>query len=106
VISELRNNDVCQQSRCGESALDRSCRCGCLNDSITSGAGELRPHVADHLEALRHILELFGDVVAEVTQLTTAIGAALSARSMRSDLAHKMLRKRFPFRTRLLLGGR
>jgi hypothetical protein len=99
MIGELRHDDVCQQSRSSESALDRPCRRGRLDDSITSSAGELRPHVADYLEALRHILELFGDIVAEVAQLATAIGAAVGARSMRSDLALKMLRKRLPLGT-------
>ena len=36
--------------------------------------------MADDLEALRNILELFGDIVAEVTKTATAIRAAVRVR--------------------------
>ena len=39
-------------------------------------AGQLGPHMPDHLEARRHVLELLGDVLADQAQTAAARGAA------------------------------
>src|ERR1700733_4459591 len=57
--------------------------------------------MADDLEALRNILELFRDVVAELTQTATAIRAAIAVRLVHDLFALEMLRQRLAFGTRL-----
>src|SRR5882762_5590047 len=56
--------------------------------------------MADDLEAVGNVLELLGNIVSEVPQLTATIGAVVAARSVPDDLAFQMLRKWLPFRTR------
>ena len=43
--------------------------------------------MANHLEALGNVLELFGDIFAELPQLAAAIGAAVAGRSVGDDFA-------------------
>ena len=69
--------------------------------TITACAGELRPHMADDLEALRNILELFRDVVAEVAKTATAIRAAIAVGLVHDLFALEMFRQRLAFGTRL-----
>ncbi len=54
--------------RCCQTALDRTRRRRRFNHSIAACTGELRPHMADDLEVLRNILELFRDVIPEMAK--------------------------------------
>jgi hypothetical protein len=90
-----------QQTRSGKIALDRPRWRRCFDDSIAVCAGELRPQVADDLEALRNILELLRDVVTEVAQTTTAIRTAIAVGLVHLFFALKMFRQRLAFGTRL-----
>ena len=54
-------------------------------------AGELRPHVTNHLEGCRNALQLLGYVFAELTQRTAAIGTAVVRRKMGDDFTRKIL---------------
>ena len=55
-----------KQARTGKAALDRARSRRRFDKAITTRACELRSHVADDLEALGNVLELFRDIVAEV----------------------------------------
>ncbi len=57
--------------------------------------------MADDLEALRNILELFRDVVTEVAQIATAIRTAIAFGPVHDLFAFKMFRQRLAFATRL-----
>jgi hypothetical protein len=50
-------------------------------------AGELRPHVADHLEGCRNALQLLADVFSKLAQRATAIRAAVVLGQTRYDFA-------------------
>ena len=76
MICELRNQHVGQQPRSGKATLDRTGWRGRFNHALTAAAGELRPHVANDLEAIGDVLQLLGDIFAELAQLAAAVGAA------------------------------
>ena len=48
----------------------------------------------DHPKALRHVLQLFGDILAEMAKAAAALRAAALFRLMRDDLAGQMLGQR------------
>ena len=66
MVAELRDDHMGKQAWARKSALDRARRSWCLDDAIATGAGELRPHVADDLEAVGDVLELFRDILSEL----------------------------------------
>ena len=53
-------------------------------------AGELRPHVANDLEALGNVLQLLGDIFAELAQLAAAVGAAVPVKSVPDNFTRQM----------------
>ena len=55
-----------------------------------SCAGELGPHMANHLEALGNVLQLLAHIFAEVLQCAAAIRAALVLGSMSYRFAREM----------------
>src|SRR4051812_48424585 len=57
--------------------------------------------MADDLEALRNILELFRDVVPEMSKAATAIRAAIAVELVHDLFALEMFRQRLAFGTRL-----
>lgn len=65
VISVLRHQHMGQQAWTGSTTLDRARWQRRLDDPLAAGAGHPRTHEAVHNEAAGHIVELFGDVVAE-----------------------------------------
>ncbi len=79
MIGVFADQHVGQQTRAGHAALDRACRRRRLHDRIAARAGQLRSHVANHFEAHRLQFEHLGDIVAQMLERATAIGAALLA---------------------------
>jgi hypothetical protein len=67
---------------------------GRFNHALTSVAGKLRPQVANDLEAVRNVLQLFGDIFAELAQLTAAIGTRVVMKTVADDLSWQMLGQR------------
>ena len=78
MIGELRNQHMGQQPRSGKAALDRTRWRRRFNHALATAAGELRPHVANDLEAVGDVLQLLGDIFAELAQLAAAIGTAVA----------------------------
>src|SRR5205814_634367 len=66
VICELRNQHVGQQPRPGKATLDGTRWRRRLYHALTSTAGELRPHVANDLEAIGDVLQLLGNIFTEL----------------------------------------
>ena len=99
MVAELRDDHMGQQTRSGKAALDRPRWRRCFNHAIAACAGELRPHMADDLEAVGDVLELFRDIVTEVPQLAAAIRTAIAVRSVRDHFAREMLRQRLALRS-------
>jgi hypothetical protein len=94
MICELRNQHVGQPPRSCKATLDRTRWRGRFNHALTSVAGELRPHVANDLEAVRNVFQLFGDIFAELAQLTAAIGTRVAMKTVADDLSWQMLGQR------------
>ena len=69
---------------------NRSARGRHLHDPVTAAAGQLGPHVANHLEARRHVLQNFGHVIAQMTKFA-ATAWALRIGSMDVDFTGQML---------------
>ncbi len=58
-----------------ESARDRARGRFDLHDLLAGRTGALRPHMPDHLEVARHVLEDFGDILTQAFRLGPALGA-------------------------------
>ena len=101
MVRVLRDDHMCQQTRSCQAALDRTRWRRRFDHSIAACAGELRPHMADDLEALRNILELFRDVVPEMAKAATAIRTAIALGPVHDLFAFKMFRQRLALGTRL-----
>lgn len=104
--AELRNDHMREQPRPRQTALNRLRWCRCFDNAITAGAGKLRPYVADHLEVLRDVLQLFGNIFTELPQLATATGTAVVTRNMRDDLTREVFWQRLASRRVLRLLNR
>jgi hypothetical protein len=50
-------------------------------------------HMADDLEAGSHVLQQFGDILAQLAQSTAAVGAGFMGGHVRVDLARKLPRQ-------------
>ena len=74
MVAELGHDDMRQQTWTGKTALDRSRRGRSFHYAITAGAGELRPHVADDLEAVGNVLQLLGNIFTKLPQLAPQSG--------------------------------
>lgn len=76
LVAILGHQHIGQQPWAGHAARDRPAGRRRLEDRFASDAGQLGPHMPDHLEARGHILQLLGDVVPDQTKTTAASGAA------------------------------
>src|SRR5450631_3417811 len=94
MIREFRNQHMGQQSRSGKATLDRAGWRRRFNHALTTAAGELRPHVTNHLEAIRDVLQLLGDIFAELAQLAAAVGTRVTVKSVSDNLAWQMFGQR------------
>ena len=92
-----------QQPGAGTAAGNRVIRRRCRDDGVAGPAGELGADMPDHLEPARHVIERFGDVLADPAQRTAAGGAG-AGRGMNDILARQVFRQRTPGRL-LRLGG-
>jgi hypothetical protein len=90
-----------RQSRSRKTSFDRARWCLRSEDTIAVDADELGPHMPDDLEALGDVFKLFRNIFAEVSQLGAAVGAAVTAWSVRHDFARKMIREWLALGTRL-----
>ena len=59
------HDHVCEQTRTGQSALDRTMGSWLLNNTVTTGATEFRPYRANHFEAAWHKFQRFRHVLAQ-----------------------------------------
>src|SRR5438876_6845427 len=101
MVTKLRDEHVCQQPGSGETALDRTRWRGRFHHAVTAVAGELGPHVANDLEAIGDVLQLLGDILAELAQLAAAVGTRVTVKGMCDNLARKMLGQRLAPGSRL-----
>src|SRR6476619_5365602 len=90
MVSELRYQDMGQQTRCGDATLNRPAGCWGLNDHVATGASLLAPDMADHLECRVDEIELLGYVLSQRLELAAAGGAALFLRLEHPVLARQM----------------
>ena len=88
VIAVLGHQHLRQQPRAGQAALNRPAGRVGLEDALAAHARQLGTHVADDLEAGRHVLELLGHVFVERTQLAAAFTALARPRSQAVGVMH------------------
>ena len=106
MIAELRDQHVGQQSGSGKTAFDRTRWRGRFHHAVAAVAGELRPHMANNLEAVGDVLQLLGDIFAELAQLAAAVGTAVARNAVCHDFAREMLRQRLAPGSRLRFPSR
>src|ERR1019366_6354664 len=99
VISELGDQHMGQQSGSGNATLDRAGWRGRFNHAVATAASKLRPHVANHLEAIGNVLQLLRHVVAELAQRAATIRTAVAVRKVRDNFAWEMLGQRLASRS-------
>ena len=66
MVAVFRHQQMRQRGWCGATAWRRHRRCRSLGDGIARTAGKFRPHVTNHLEVARHVIQHLGDVLAEL----------------------------------------
>jgi hypothetical protein len=66
MVGILRNQNMRQQARTSQSARNRPARCRSLHDPFAAPTTQLGAHMADYLEAGRHVLQHLGNVFAEL----------------------------------------
>ena len=72
MIGILRHQHVRQQCRRGQAAVNGQAGSRGLHDTVAAAAGQLRTHVADDAEHCRHVIEHFGDILAQPVQRAAA----------------------------------
>jgi len=82
-----------EQARTGASTRDRARRQLGLGESLAAGAGHAGAHDPLHNEVAGDVFQLFGDIFAELLELTTAIAAGVAGREY-LFLALKVVRQR------------
>jgi hypothetical protein len=91
--TRMGDQNVGEQAGGRASAADRQRRYRRLGDRLAGAAGEFRPHVADHAERRRPVVQHLGDVFAEFAELAAAARAGASCR-MHHHRARQMRRQR------------
>ena len=76
MVRILRYQNMRQQRRSGQAAIDRTARCRLLHDALTAAATQLRTNLPDHFEACRNVLQNLGNIFTQQPQFAAAIGAA------------------------------
>ena len=66
MIAELGNQNMRQSAGPANAALDGPRRRWSFDYALAGRASELGPHMANHLEALWHVLQLLAHILAEV----------------------------------------
>ena len=105
MIAIFGDQDMGEQAGPGASPLDRARRQGRLADGLAAGAGQARAHDPVHHEPPRHVVELFGDVLAQRLQPAAALSAGIAGRDQ-GLLARKVRRQRLALRHPLRRGSR
>ena len=82
-----------EQTRAGKATFDGTRRSRRLHDPVAAIAAQLRPHMADDLEAGPDAFQHLGHILTELAQLAAAVGAAVVIGHMGMDSARKMLRE-------------
>jgi hypothetical protein len=95
VVPVLADQHVRQKAGARPAALDRPGRQRGLADRLAARAGEPRPDEAVHDEAAGDVVQLLGDVLAQLLQAAAAIGAGLARRQHRLG-ARQILGQRLP----------
>src|SRR5271166_4177045 len=89
VWSQYFETSTCA-TRPGPSALDRQRRHRRLHDGLAGPAAQLRPQVADHLEAGRDVFEHFALVLADAAEGRAAAARAGAGRLVDDGLARQV----------------
>jgi hypothetical protein len=85
---------MCQRAGPRQAVLNRPRRSRSFYNPFAAFAGELRPHMSNHLICVRNAFQLLRYVFAELTQCATATRAACVSRQMSDDLKEKVFRQR------------
>jgi hypothetical protein len=85
MIGELAHRDVREQPGAGHAPVHRPRRCQRLRDRVAPRAGQLRAHMAHHVEGARLVVQNLRDVLAYLPQAATTGRAATSAKRRVDD---------------------
>ena len=105
MIAVLGDQHMGEQAGPGTSPLDRARRQGRLADGLAAGAGQARAHDPVHDEPTGHVVQLFGDILAQRLQPAAARSAGIAGRE-HGLLARQVRRQRLALRHALRCGSR
>ena len=94
MIGILRDQQMGQQSRPSEAAVDRTRWRGGLHDPVASGATQLGTNVADDLKACTHVLQHLSNVFAQCFELAATVWARCMIRHVGVHFTGQVLGKR------------
>jgi len=106
MIGIFGDEDMGQQPRSGSATLDRQGRHRRLGDRLAGPAGELRPDVADHLEAGRNAFQHLGHILPEPAHRPAAARAETVRRRPVHDLLPGQVVRQWPADGHFAMGGR
>lgn len=89
MIAIFRHQQMRQHAGSGTPARRRQRRCRCLGNRVAAPTGVFRPHVPDHSEPARDIVEDLGDVFAKPSHVAAAGRTGAGAIVLR--LVHRLL---------------
>src|SRR5215469_12984047 len=98
MIGILRNQNVRQQPRSSQAVIYWPGFRRRLHDALAARAAQLRAHLANYLESLRHILQHLRDIFTQLAKPAAAIGTDRLLRFASANLARQMLRQATPDR--------
>ena len=90
MLAVLGRQDQGEQMRAGTAAGDRVRGSRRLADRLAAAAGDLLPHMLDHLPAARHAFQGLGDILAELAAGAATLGTG-AGRGVEDPLARQVL---------------
>ena len=101
MIAVFRHQQMRQHGGGGATTRSGHRRGRCLGNRIAGGAGKFGPDVPDYLEVAGHVIQHFGDILAELGHSLAAVGAftgAVIGRVVHDLLARQMIGQRLALR--------
>jgi hypothetical protein len=93
MVTEFGDQNMREQPRTRHAAIDWPAGRSRLHNAVATGTGLLESAVTNHSPMPRHVVELLGDVLAELAKRTAALRTARVVGLMNNVFARQMFRK-------------
>ena len=93
MVTEFGDQNMREQPGAGHAAIDWPAGRDALHDAVTTGTGLLESPVTNHSPMPRYIVELLGNVLAEVAKCAATLRTARVVGLMNNVFARQMFQK-------------